>query len=64
MDGWASHITRDALLVGFVVVAASYEILFGGARPAVLTFLTGILLSPLALRVDERARHHNAEAKP
>ena len=43
-----------------------YEILLGGARPAVLTFLSGLLLSPIVMRVDAARREdkNNGEGKP
>jgi hypothetical protein len=47
---------RDALIVGFSLVMAGFEIGVLGARPSVLTFLTGLLLTPLAIRVDEARR--------
>jgi hypothetical protein len=47
---------RDILIVSFALTAAGFEIGALGARPSVLTFLTGLLLTPLAIRVDEARR--------
>jgi hypothetical protein len=47
------RLTRDAVIVAFALAAASFEITLGGARPAVLTFLTGLLLTPVVMRVDD-----------
>jgi hypothetical protein len=47
---------------------AVYEVVLGGARPAVLTFLSGLLLSPIVMRVDaarrEDGRKDNGDRKP
>lgn len=48
------RLTRDTAILAFAISAAMFEITLGGARPSVLTFLTGVFLSPLILRVDER----------
>lgn len=48
------RIQRDSAILIFAFAMAGYEIVLGGARPSVLTFITGIFLSPLVLRVDER----------
>lgn len=47
------RITRDTLIVMFALGLATYEIVLGGARPAVLTFLVALFASPLVIRVDE-----------
>jgi hypothetical protein len=47
------RVTRDSLVVVFALGLAVYEIIWGGARPAVLTFLAAMLASPLVMRVDE-----------
>lgn len=44
------------LIVSFSLVAAGFEIGVLGARPSVLTFLTGLLLTPVAMRWDEARR--------
>lgn len=49
-------------LVGSVLLA--YEIVLGGARPSVLSVLTGLLLSPVVLKLDERKRNGNGNNKP
>lgn len=48
--------TRDTAILAFAISAAAFEITLGGARPSVLTFLTGVFLSPLVIRVDERSK--------
>lgn len=48
------RLTRDSAILAFAIGAGSFEITLGGARPSVLTFLTGVFLSPLVMRVDER----------
>lgn len=50
------RIARDSLIVGFALGAGAYEIVLGGGRPSVLTFLVTLLLSPLVLRFDEAKR--------
>lgn len=50
------RVTRDGAIVTFALVLGCYEVILGGARPTVLTFLSGLLLSPLALRFDEARR--------
>ena len=50
------RITRDTFIVMFALSLATYEIILGGARPAVLTFLVALLASPLVIRVDEARR--------
>jgi len=49
-----ARITRDSVILTFAISAAAFEITLGGARPSVLTFLTGVFLSPLIMRADER----------
>lgn len=61
MKSWRD--IRDSLIVGFSLLMGTYEILLGGARPAVLTFLSGLLLSPIVMRVDA-ARRGDEEDKP
>jgi hypothetical protein len=48
------RVTRDGAILAFAISAAAFEITLGGARPSVLTFLTGVFLSPLVIRADER----------
>lgn len=50
------RIGRDTVLVGFALSMSGVEIALLGARPHVLTFLAGLLLSPLVIRVDEARR--------
>lgn len=47
---------RDTAILAFAITVATFEITLGGARPSVLTFLTGVFLSPLIMRVDERSK--------
>lgn len=46
-------VKRDTAILSFAITMAIFEITLGGARPSVLTFLTGVFLSPLILRADE-----------
>lgn len=58
MKTWLA--TRDGAIVVFSLLASSYEITVGGGRPAVLTFLTGLLISPAVMRIDQ-ARHRRLD---
>jgi hypothetical protein len=60
------RVTRDGLIATAAVALLAYEIILGGARPAVLTALTSLLLSPVVLRADEarRARGNTKEEPP
>jgi len=51
------RLTRDGLITVAAIGLLAYEIIFGGARPAVLTALTSLLLSPVVLRADEARRN-------
>jgi hypothetical protein len=44
---------RDSIIVAFALAGGAYEIILGGGRASVFTFLIGLLLSPLVLRIDE-----------
>lgn len=44
---------RDSIIVTFALAGGAYEIVAGGGRASVFTFLIGLLLSPLVLRIDE-----------
>lgn len=48
--------TRDGLIATGALALLAYEIVLGGARPAVLTVLSSLLLSPVVLRADEARR--------
>ena len=50
------RLTRDTAIVGTALALLTFEIVLGGARATALTALTGILLSPIALRFDEARR--------
>lgn len=60
------RVTRDGLIATAAVALLAYEVIFGGARPVVLTALTSLLLSPVVLRADEarRTRRGNTEEEP
>lgn len=47
---------RDAAIVTFALAMAGLEISLWGARASVLTFLTGLLLSPVVIRADDARR--------
>lgn len=51
----AARWKRDSIIVAFALVGGAYEIVLGGGRPSVFTFLVGLLLSPIVLRAEERA---------
>lgn len=55
--------TRDGVILTFAIVAASFEITLGGARPSVLTFLSGVFFSPFIMRFDERNRNGSEQEK-
>lgn len=55
------RVTRDGLIAAAAVALLAYEVIFGGARPAVLTALTSLLLSPVVLRADEARRSRGAK---
>lgn len=44
------------MIVSFALVAAGAELWIFGARTPVLTFLTGLLVLPATLRIDEARR--------
>lgn len=46
-------IRRDTIIVVFTLGMGGYEVMFGGARASVFTFLGGLLISPIVLRYDE-----------
>lgn len=50
------RVTRDGAILVFALSMGAYEVIVGGARPSVLAFLSGLLLSPVALRFDEARR--------
>lgn len=57
------RVTRDSAIVAFALMMGTVEIILLGARASVLTFLTGLLLSPAVLRLDEARKegkkHHD-----
>ena len=57
------RITRDGFIATAAVALLAYEIVLGGARPAVLTALTSLLLSPVVLRADEARRNRGKSAE-
>lgn len=59
-----NRLTRDTVIILFALGACAYEIVLGGARPAVLTFIAGLLASPLIIRSDEARRSHNHKDEP
>jgi hypothetical protein len=60
-DAGRWRIWRDAMVTSFALAGGGYEITIGGGRPAILTFLSGLLLSPLIARADEQRRSRNGE---
>ena len=55
------RLQRDSVIVAFTLAMATFEIILGGARPSVFTFLGGLLLSPLMLRYDEARKEEHDE---
>lgn len=53
MPSRLSRWKRDSIIVTFALCGGAYEIIIGGGRASVFTFLIGLLLSPLVLRIDE-----------
>jgi hypothetical protein len=50
------RLTRDLAIVWIALGLLCYEIVLGEARATALTAVTGLLLSPLVLRLDEARR--------
>lgn len=58
---------RDVLIVGVSLLLLMFEVVVGGGRAPVLTCLAGLLVSPLALRIDAArrdGRRRDDEDKP
>lgn len=51
------RLTRDAALFVTALGLATYDVIFRGGSPEVLTFCTSLLLLPGVLRYDERRRN-------
>jgi hypothetical protein len=51
-----SRSLRDTTIVVVSLGLSVFEVVSGGARPAVLSFLGAILLSPLVMAVDAKRR--------
>lgn len=61
---WLSlRVGRDTAVVTVALALSVWEIMAGGARPAVLSFLAALLLSPLVMRVDEARRRNGGGAR-
>ena len=54
----AREITRDTVIVGAALGWGTYEIVIGGGRASVLTFIGGILLALLGVRLDAIRREN------
>lgn len=52
---------RDLLILAVALPLSIYEVALGGGRAAVLTFLTTLLLSPVAIRLDEARKSRNGD---
>lgn len=50
------RVTRDLVIFTSAIGGFWYELTIGGGRPAVLTAVTGLLLSPIMLHLDEQRR--------
>lgn len=55
------RIARDTVVTGAALILATVEILFLGGRTGVLTFCAGLLVGPLALRIDEVRKAGNGK---
>lgn len=53
------RIGRDTAIVIVALGWGTAELLFLGARPGALAFITSVLVSPLVLRYDEARRNGN-----
>lgn len=51
-----TKVTRDGAILAFALAWGTAEILWLGARPSALTFISGLLLAPVAIRFDESRR--------
>ena len=49
-------LTRDGAILAFAIAMGTFEIILGGARPAVLTFLGALFVSPIPLHLDAARR--------
>jgi hypothetical protein len=49
-------LTRDGLILAVAIAWGTTDILFFGARPVVMSLVTAVFLSPVALRFDEARR--------
>lgn len=49
------RLTRDGAIVTVALTLSGYEVILGDARPQVLTFLTMLLLYPVAARLDRQS---------
>lgn len=56
-----SRSIRETAVVTVVLGLAVWEVILGGARPAVLSFLGAILLSPVVMALDEARRRRNGD---
>ena len=55
------RLTRDVVLFAAALGLLTYEVTFGGGRPAVLTVCASLLLAPGVLRYDEHRRSDRDE---
>ena len=60
------HFTRDGAILVCALAWGWYELLLAGARPAALTFISGLLLSPVVLRLDDirKERKNGSKGEP
>jgi hypothetical protein len=62
--GWASRLTRDTAIVASALGWAWYEIVLGGGRASVLTFIGGIVLALLGVRLDAVRKNNGNHRRP
>jgi hypothetical protein len=49
---------RDVIIIAWAMGGLTYEIMWGGGSPAVLTALSALLLSPALMRIDKHRTEH------
>jgi len=54
-------LTRDGAILAFAIAMGTFEIVLGGARPAVLTFLAALFVSPIPIHLDAARRERKQE---
>lgn len=58
------RLTRDGAILTAALAWGTFEIVYGGARSAVLTLVGTLLVTPVALRLDDARRSKTGGAQP